>query len=903
MGREADSLPALSRRALFFAPDPHEPGWFVVNPLAREFVGSALPAGRGRGGRAAPPRRRPGSSGQGRADAALRLLTRGGRVGPADPPAARARPRALGRGRRRRGDRRCRQQVPVSARDGRRSRRSSAAPSRSPVIGRALWPASHRIAAGAVATRLPASPGGPVLIHHLRGHLDEALELSTARGRRRRTASPRDDVASLLAWRGERCTGSAAGSPIAATARRPRAPSPPPLSSDDPQALAACVHTVLGVGRRGSTAIADRQRRPLPPRARARRARAGSVLQVIRIRTNRGSRSTSRKAAYEAALARARPGADAGRPDGVRLVPGARPDQPRRGLSAPRAARRGRRRPGGREGDLPAHGLPQRGLPAADAGRRLRRTRRALAGPGRVRGGRRACRSGRRPAGARSRAGGTGTRARARRARTGERRSPNARSRPRPGTWYRGRPPRRRARRARHPRPRTRGRERRRRGRGGPRAPRPRRPRRSARGAGACRAPRNGRQRCSRRRGRSGRRSTARSARPSATSSLARARRSRGDGARGLGRAAPPHARGPRPGRSGRVSPRSRLARESTPPVSILTLGGFRVLRYGEPVPLNEWQSKKARDLLKILIARARPADAPRHGDGNARGPSDDPGKVAGRLSVALAVLRSVLDPEKRFTPDHFVHGEQAALRVELAHVPVDVESFLGRPPRRLALARAGRPEAADRLAAAEAAYAGDFLEEDLYEEWAAPLREETQAAYIQVARALAAEADGRGDYDAQARYLLRVLERDPYDEPAQVALVGSLASAGRHGEARRFVPGVLRAHGRDRGGAGRVPGRRRPGGAAFNQALRPPEAAARSSAPPWRRSSSKSGFRPTGRRRRPACTGRSATLKAAATAPSATPRSCSVYSRGALAPDARVRVVGASARGAEPGG
>ncbi len=237
------------------------------------------------------------------------------------------------------------------------------------------------------------------------------------------------------------------------------------------------------------------------------------------------------------------------------------------------------------------------------------------------------------------------------------------------------------------------------------------------------------------------------------------------------------------------ASIRAALARESTPAVSVQTLGGFRVLRYGEPVPLGDWQSKKARDLLKILVSR-RGRPTPREMLMEILWSDDDPGKVAGRLSVALAVLRSVLDPKKRFVPDYFVHGENASLHVELEHVPVDVESFLAAASEGLALEQAGRPDAADRLAAAEAAYAGDFLEEDLYEDWAIPLREEAQATYVQVARTLADAAGAREDHDAQARYLLRVLERDPYDEPAHVALVGAFALAGRHGEARRFYRG-----------------------------------------------------------------------------------------------------------------
>ena len=42
------------------------------------------------------------------------------------------------------------------------------------------------------------------------------------------------------------------------------------------------------------------------------------------------------------------------------------------------------------------------------------------------------------------------------------------------------------------------------------------------------------------------------------------------------------------------------------------------------------------------------------------------------------------------------------------------------------------------------------------------------------------------GDLDAAARYALRILELDPWDEDAHMWLVRTLDAAGRHGEARR---------------------------------------------------------------------------------------------------------------------
>ncbi len=221
-------------------------------------------------------------------------------------------------------------------------------------------------------------------------------------------------------------------------------------------------------------------------------------------------------------------------------------------------------------------------------------------------------------------------------------------------------------------------------------------------------------------------------------------------------------------------------------PARIRTLGRFALLRKGQPVPLGEWKSRKARDLLKLLVAR-RGRAAPRDYLIEALWPGEATGPLGNRLSNALSVLRSVLDPEKQFDAEHFVSGGKAGVLLRLDVLPVDVEEFLADAETGLALLRDGRDhEARERLFAAEAAYAGDFLEEDAYEEWAATLREEARVAYVTVAHGLANLASMRGDHDEAARYLLRVLERDPYDERAHLGLVSALGRAGHHGEARR---------------------------------------------------------------------------------------------------------------------
>lgn len=222
-------------------------------------------------------------------------------------------------------------------------------------------------------------------------------------------------------------------------------------------------------------------------------------------------------------------------------------------------------------------------------------------------------------------------------------------------------------------------------------------------------------------------------------------------------------------------------------PLTISTLGRFAVTCGTRPVTHDAWRSKKARDLLKILVAR-RGRPTPRDVLMEALWPGQDPRRVSNRLSVALSTLRAVVDPERRFPPQHFVAAGTDPIRLVLANVDVDVETFLEQGEEALRLYRLGEIENARlRLEAAEAVYVGDFLEEDLYEDWAAPLREEARALYLAVAAALAEVAEDGGAHDAAIRYRLRILERDRYDERAHIGLVTTLRAGGRHGEARRM--------------------------------------------------------------------------------------------------------------------
>ena len=123
---------------------------------------------------------------------------------------------------------------------------------------------------------------------------------------------------------------------------------------------------------------------------------------------------------------------------------------------------------------------------------------------------------------------------------------------------------------------------------------------------------------------------------------------------------------------------------------------------------------------------------------------------------------------------------------LDLSSVAVDVEDFLAEAAEGLQLRADGSPGSTERLEHAFALYRGDFLPEEPYADWAVSLREEARALAIEIAYALAQEAETAGRHDEAARFCLRILDRDAYDERAHLTLAGNLVAAGRHGDARR---------------------------------------------------------------------------------------------------------------------
>jgi ATP/maltotriose-dependent transcriptional regulator MalT/DNA-binding SARP family transcriptional activator len=227
----------------------------------------------------------------------------------------------------------------------------------------------------------------------------------------------------------------------------------------------------------------------------------------------------------------------------------------------------------------------------------------------------------------------------------------------------------------------------------------------------------------------------------------------------------------------------------SAPTVFIQTLGVFQVIHNGVPVPTAAWKSKKARDLLKILVARRRPT--PRDQLMDLLWPEVSPAVASNRLSVLLSTVRDVLQPYP--VGEGSLVSAGGVVWLNRAKVSVDVDEFLTQAAAALDAHRAEASDATARLTAAVTAHTGDFLEDDPYHEWALGLAEEVRATYIALLRALTARLRKAGDTDAVVQYTLRLLEEDPYDEDTYLILIKVLFDTGHLGQARRHYQHYVR--------------------------------------------------------------------------------------------------------------
>lgn len=212
---------------------------------------------------------------------------------------------------------------------------------------------------------------------------------------------------------------------------------------------------------------------------------------------------------------------------------------------------------------------------------------------------------------------------------------------------------------------------------------------------------------------------------------------------------------------TGEVKPRPPLSR-MPPTVRIVTLGRFAVELDGEEVPASAWGSRLSRQLCKRLVA-ARGWPVTRDELIDLLWPDEfDKRRLGARLSVQLSAVRRVLRGG--------VIADRQTVRLDLAEVSTDLEDF----------------NAAPDDPAIVAAYAGEFLPGDLYDDWTVPTRDEIRSRFVAAARRLAQGNLAAGAHEQATVLARRLVEVDKYDGDAHRLLIIALHQAEDFGGARR---------------------------------------------------------------------------------------------------------------------
>ncbi|NJC72228.1 hypothetical protein HC031_21265 [Planosporangium thailandense] len=236
------------------------------------------------------------------------------------------------------------------------------------------------------------------------------------------------------------------------------------------------------------------------------------------------------------------------------------------------------------------------------------------------------------------------------------------------------------------------------------------------------------------------------------------------------------------------AGPLAAIGPRPVPEVAVQTLGHFVVRLAGTPVSPASWQSRKARELVKVLAGQlGRPIG--REALAALLWPEARAEVANRRLSVLISTVRAVLDPDRRQPADHYLASDPATVRLNTEHVVLDTLRFHDAARAAVAADAAAGTDGRDPVAGAEIAglYTGDFCADDEGTgEWSDRPRATLAELHRDVIRRLARRFLRLGRPEDAAGWYLRLTIEDGYDEPAHLGLISALSAAGRHGEAGR---------------------------------------------------------------------------------------------------------------------
>jgi LuxR family maltose regulon positive regulatory protein len=204
--------------------------------------------------------------------------------------------------------------------------------------------------------------------------------------------------------------------------------------------------------------------------------------------------------------------------------------------------------------------------------------------------------------------------------------------------------------------------------------------------------------------------------------------------------------------------------------LKIILFGRFEVHRAGQPLTAREWRSQQNRTLFKVLLARrGHVVTADQLLD--TFWPKEDPVATRRRLHVRISQLRLTLDPTRLAAYILTVDGGYT-LNPDAA-IWIDADVFEAHVDRARYHQKNGElAQAVQSYEAARALYRGDFLEENLYADWAYAERERLRECFLSTLTELAECYARQGHYRQAIDRCRQVLASESCREAIYVRLM-----------------------------------------------------------------------------------------------------------------------------------
>jgi DNA-binding SARP family transcriptional activator len=207
---------------------------------------------------------------------------------------------------------------------------------------------------------------------------------------------------------------------------------------------------------------------------------------------------------------------------------------------------------------------------------------------------------------------------------------------------------------------------------------------------------------------------------------------------------------------------------------------------------VDSWRSKKAKTLFKYLIAqRGRPI--PKDVLMEILWPEGDPQAANNNLKAAVHALRQTLDPsgknnDGKESMQYIIFLDGNYVLNNEAEIWVDVDEFEHQWATGRRLDKEGKvDEATKAYAAAEKLYRGDFLEDDIYEDWTLLRREALKDTYLAILSKLSERSIQDEDYESCIVYCQKILAKDPCREDAYRRLMRCHSRLGHRSRAMNW--------------------------------------------------------------------------------------------------------------------